>query len=72
MADELAALLDTAAVPAPYVMVGHNGGIVAQLFAATHPDLIASVVLVDSATEDQDLRAAKLLRSRSPPTRPRQ
>ena len=67
MADELAALLDTAAVPAPYVVVGHsNGGMVAQLFAATHPDQIAGIVLVDSATEDQDLRAAELVRSQLP------
>jgi hypothetical protein len=35
MADELAALLDAAAVPDPYVIVGHSdGGMVAQLFAA--------------------------------------
>jgi pimeloyl-ACP methyl ester carboxylesterase len=67
MADELAALLDTAAVPAPYVVVGHsNGGIVAQLFAATHPGQIAGIVLVDSATEDQDLRAGELARSQLP------
>ena len=67
MADELAALLDAAAVPAPYVVVGHsNGGMVAQLFAATHPDQIAGIVLVDSATEDQDRRAAELLRSQLP------
>src|SRR5215218_1973256 len=33
MADELAALLHTATVPAPYVVVGHSdGGMVAQLF----------------------------------------
>jgi pimeloyl-ACP methyl ester carboxylesterase len=67
MADELAALLDAAAVPGPYVMVGHsNGGMVAQLYAATHPDRIAGIVLVDSATEDQDLRAAELIRSQRP------
>ena len=68
MADELAALLETAAVPDPYVIVGHsNGGMVAQLFAATHPDRIAGIVLVDSAHEDQDLRAAELARSQLPP-----
>jgi pimeloyl-ACP methyl ester carboxylesterase len=68
MADELAALLDAAAVPDPYVIVGHsNGGMVAQLFAATHPDQIAGIVLVDSAHEDQDQRAADLARSQLPP-----
>ena len=67
MADELAALLDAAAVPGPYVVVGHsNGGMVAQLYAATHPEQIAGIVLVDSATEDQDLRAAELIRSQRP------
>ena len=68
MADELAALLDAAAVPDPYVIVGHSdGGMVAQLFAAAHPDQIAGIVLVDSAHEDQDLRAAELARSQLPP-----
>ena len=68
MADELAALLDAATVPGPYVVVGHsNGGMVAQLFAATHPDQIAGIVLVDSATEDQDRRAAQLVRRQLPP-----
>ena len=67
MADELAALLDAAAVPDPYVIVGHSdGGMVAQLFAAVHPDQIAAIVLVDSAHEDQDLRAAELARSQLP------
>ena len=67
MADELAALLDAAAVPDPYVIVGHSdGGMVAQLFAAAHPDQIAGIVLVDSAHEDQDLRAAELARSQLP------
>jgi pimeloyl-ACP methyl ester carboxylesterase len=68
MADELAALLETAAVPDPYLIVGHsNGGMVAQLFAAAHPDQIAGIVLVDSAHEDQDRRAAELARSQLPP-----
>ena len=68
MADELAALLATAAVPDPYVLVGHsNGGMVAQLLAAAHPDQVAGIVLVDSAHEDQDLRAADLARSQLPP-----
>ena len=68
MADELATLLDAAAVPDPYVIVGHsNGGMVAQLFAAAHPDQIAGIVLVDSAHEDQDRRAADLARSQLPP-----
>ena len=68
MADELATLLETAAVPDPYLIVGHsNGGMVAQLFAATHRDQIAGIVLVDSAHEDQDRRAADLARSQLAP-----
>jgi pimeloyl-ACP methyl ester carboxylesterase len=68
MAEELAALLDTAAIPGPYVMVGHsNGGMVAQLLAGTHPAQVAGIVLVDSAHEDQDLRVAELVRSQLPP-----
>jgi pimeloyl-ACP methyl ester carboxylesterase len=68
MAAELAALLDAAAVPDPYVIVGHSdGGMVAQLLAGAHPDQIAGIVLVDSAHEDQDLRAAELARSQLPP-----
>ena len=68
MAAELAALLDAAAVPDPYVIVGHSdGGMVAQLLAGAHPDQIAGIVLVDSAHEDQDRRAADLARSQLPP-----
>jgi pimeloyl-ACP methyl ester carboxylesterase len=68
MAGELAALLEAAAVPDPYVIVGHSdGGMVAQLFAAAQPDRIAGIVIVDSAHEDQDLRAAELARSQLPP-----
>ena len=54
-------------MPDPYVLVGHsNGGTVAQLLAAAHPDQVAGIVLVDSAHEDQDLRAADLARSQLP------
>ena len=68
MADELASLLDTAAVPEPYVIVGHsNGGMVAQLFAGAHPHQVAGIVLVDTAHEDQDRRAAELVRRQLPP-----
>lgn len=47
--DDLDALLTAAAVEAPYVMVGFSwGGIVTQLYAATSPDKIAGLVLVES------------------------
>ncbi|MGH3916980.1 MAG: alpha/beta fold hydrolase [Pseudonocardiaceae bacterium] len=54
MADELRQLLLTAAVPAPYVLVGHSfGGIIARQFAVRSPELLAGLVLVDSSHERQ-------------------
>jgi pimeloyl-ACP methyl ester carboxylesterase len=45
---ELHALLATAGVPGPYVLVGHSiGGLFSQLYARTYPNDVASVVLVD-------------------------
>ncbi len=46
--DELAALLDAAKVPKPYVLVGHSlGGLIVQLYARLHPDKSHGVVFVD-------------------------
>jgi pimeloyl-ACP methyl ester carboxylesterase len=59
MADELHQLLLAADVPAPYVLVGQSmGGLIARLYAARHPDLVAGMVLVDSSHEDQFERLA--------------
>jgi pimeloyl-ACP methyl ester carboxylesterase len=45
---DLNALLTAADVPGPYVLVGHSyGGIVSRLFAATYPDEVTGMVLVD-------------------------
>lgn len=53
-ADELAALLDTAGVAPPYVLVGHSyGGMIARVFAAGHPDDTEGLLLVDSAVEQE-------------------
>lgn len=56
LAAELLALL-TAVIeqcPPPYVLVGHSyGGLIAQSFAMTRPDLVAGLVSVDGAHEDQ-------------------
>ncbi|MFO1436470.1 MAG: alpha/beta hydrolase [Gammaproteobacteria bacterium] len=54
LVSELRTMLTTAAVPAPYVLVGHSfGGFLAQLFAKTYPQLTAGIVLVDSSNPDQ-------------------
>ncbi|MHB8095887.1 MAG: alpha/beta fold hydrolase [Candidatus Aminicenantales bacterium] len=47
-AEELKALLDRAAVPGPYVIVGHSlGALNAQMFAAKFPKDVAGIVLLD-------------------------
>jgi pimeloyl-ACP methyl ester carboxylesterase len=46
--DELHAMLKRAAMPAPYVLVGHSfGGLTMPLFAERFPDETAGMVLVD-------------------------
>jgi pimeloyl-ACP methyl ester carboxylesterase len=46
--DELHTLLEKAAIPAPYVLVGHSfGGLTMPLFARRFPDEVSGVVLVD-------------------------
>jgi D-alanyl-D-alanine carboxypeptidase len=50
---DLHALLAAAAVPGPYVLVGHSvGGLLVRLYAATYPDDVAALVLVDATHED--------------------
>jgi pimeloyl-ACP methyl ester carboxylesterase len=54
---DLHALLDVAGIPGPYVLVGHSlGGIIVRLYAATYPQEIAGVVLVDASHEEQNVR----------------
>jgi pimeloyl-ACP methyl ester carboxylesterase len=53
MVEDLHALLRAAAVPGPYVMAGHSfGGLVIRLYAATYPDDVVGLILVDAAHED--------------------
>lgn len=50
-AADLHALLQAAGEPGPYLLVGHSlGGIHARLYAATYPDEVAGLVLIDTAT----------------------
>ena len=49
--DELHDLLERAAIPPPYVLVGHSfGGLTMPLFAARFPDQVAGMVLIDPVT----------------------
>ena len=49
---DLHALLGTAAIPSPYVLVGHStGGLIARLYASIYPKEIAGLVLVDAIPE---------------------
>jgi pimeloyl-ACP methyl ester carboxylesterase len=50
--DELHALLQAADVPGPYVLAGHSlGGFFSRLYAATYPDEVIGLVLVDAFSE---------------------
>jgi len=54
VADELHALLHAAAVPKPYVLVGHSyGGLVMRVYAARHPDEVAGLVLIEPAVPEE-------------------
>jgi pimeloyl-ACP methyl ester carboxylesterase len=54
MVEELHALLERAAIPKPYVLVGASlGGLNARLYAHTYPDQVAGLVLVDAVHEEQ-------------------
>ncbi|MBV8994163.1 MAG: alpha/beta fold hydrolase, partial [Pseudonocardiales bacterium] len=62
MADELHQLLIAAAIPPPYVVIGHSiGGIIARQYAVRYPEGLAGLVLVDSSHEDQNYRLAPFL-----------
>jgi pimeloyl-ACP methyl ester carboxylesterase len=55
IADELHTLLTNAGIAGPYVLVGHSlAGKNVRLFALTHPDQVAGMVLVDARSEYVD------------------
>jgi len=55
MVEDLEAMLTAAGEESPYVMVGFSfGGLVTQLYAATHPDDVAGLVLVEALHPDEN------------------
>ena len=55
--NDLHALMGAAAIPGPYVLVGHSaGGLVVRLYASEYPDEVVGMVLLDSTHEDVWLR----------------
>lgn len=57
MADELWTLLESAAQPGPYVVVGHSmGAAIARWFQRKHAPAVIGMVLLDPATEEWEAR----------------
>ncbi|HET8923212.1 MAG TPA: alpha/beta hydrolase [Candidatus Acidoferrum sp.] len=68
IANDLHALLKQAGVPAPYVLAGASfGGLNARVYGGLFPKEVAGIVLIDSAHEDEPLRAPKFYLARTAP-----
>lgn len=64
-ARRLRALLITARLPGPYVLVGRAlGGMVVRAFAGSYPEETAGLVLLDAVHEDEQHRILPVLRNR--------
>jgi pimeloyl-ACP methyl ester carboxylesterase len=69
IASDLRELLHRAPVPSPYVLVGWSfGGLNVRVYNGLYPNDVAGMVLVDSAHEDEPLRAPKFFLARTAPT----
>lgn len=50
--DDVVALINAAHLPGPFVFVAHSyGGLILDLLARTHPELVAGIVMVDGVSE---------------------
>lgn len=60
MSADLHELLHRAAIPPPYILVGHSlGGLNARVYTGLYPSDVAGAVLVDAAHEDEPRRAPR-------------
>lgn len=60
LVSSLAALLQAAQQQPPYLLVGHSlGGLIVNLFARTHPHLVAGVVLIEATAPDDPAQLAQ-------------
>lgn len=65
IAMQLHALLESAGIPKPYILVGHSlGGVYVRLYANIYPNDVYGVILVDSAHELQLKRAQEFQKMR--------
>jgi pimeloyl-ACP methyl ester carboxylesterase len=50
--DDVVALINAAELPGPFVFVAHSyGGLILDLLARTHPEMVAGMVMVDGVSE---------------------
>jgi pimeloyl-ACP methyl ester carboxylesterase len=64
--EELRGLLQAAALPGPYLFVGHSlGGLLARRFAQLHPNDVAGLLLLDPAHEDFQANLPEVARKAS-------
>lgn len=60
--EDLHAMLVSAKVPGPYILVGHSlGGMLVRLYASYYPAEVVGMVLVDSAHEDETDKGVALM-----------
>ncbi|HEY3006000.1 MAG TPA: alpha/beta fold hydrolase [Kribbellaceae bacterium] len=64
---DLRAVLTAARVPGPYVLAGHsNGGLFSLLYASTHPEDVAGLVLIDGVHPQYHRRSIEVAKQFAP------